>query len=248
MEIIPLPAFSDNYLWLIHDGRHAVVVDPGDDGPVARALAERGLTLAAILITHHHGDHTGGVAALARPGMPVYGPAAEAIAGVTHPLADGDRVVIDAPALSLQVIAVPGHTRGHIAYYGEGMLLCGDTLFSGGCGRLFEGTPAQMHASLARLAALPGDTRVYCAHEYTLANLEFALAAEPDNPERDRYRECCRALRDEGRPTLPTDIATQRAINPFLRCDSPSLRAKLSMTDAPDERVFAELRAWKDRF
>ncbi|MCB1907597.1 MAG: hydroxyacylglutathione hydrolase [Rhodocyclaceae bacterium] len=248
MEIIPLPAFSDNYLWLIHDGRHAVVVDPGDDGPVARALAGHGLELTAILLTHHHADHTGGVAALARAGLPVYGPAAEHIAGVTHPLADGDRVAIDAPSLALQVIAVPGHTRGHIAYFGDGMLLCGDTLFNGGCGRLFEGTAAQMHASLGRLAALPGDTRVYCAHEYTLANLEFARAAEPHNPERDAYRERCRALRDAGRPTLPTDIATQRAVNPFLRCDSRSVRDTLALADAPDVQVFAGLRAWKDRF
>ncbi|MCB1917821.1 MAG: hydroxyacylglutathione hydrolase [Rhodocyclaceae bacterium] len=248
MEIIPLPAFSDNYLWLIHDGRHAVVVDPGDDGPVARALAERGLELAAILVTHHHADHTGGIGALARPGLPVYGPAAERIAGVTHPLDDGDRVMIDAPTLALEVMAVPGHTLGHIAYYGNGALFCGDTLFNAGCGRLFEGTAAQMHGSLGRLSALPGETRVYCAHEYTLANLAFACAAEPDNPERDRYHAHCRALRDQGQPTLPTDLATQRAVNPFLRCASASVRAALAMATESDEQVFAGLRAWKDRF
>ncbi len=248
MEITPLPAFSDNYLWLIRQGSDAVVVDPGDAAPVKSYVAAHGLRLAAILITHHHADHVGGIAALADGTLPVYGPAAERIAGVNRPLADGDRVEITSPRLSLEVIEVPGHTRGHIAYLGDGLLFCGDTLFNGGCGRLFEGTAAQLHASLQRLAALPPQTRVCCAHEYTLANLRFACAAEPDNPQRDRYLAECEALRRADRPTLPTTIAEQRRVNPFLRCDSASVRSALSMPSAPDVEVFAALRGWKDRF
>lgn len=224
------------------------MVDPGDAAPVQRYLQRHDLCLTGILITHHHGDHTGGIAALASPGIPVFGPASESIAGVTHPVAGGDSVQMDAPRLLFEVLDVPGHTRGHIAYHGHGLVFCGDTLFNAGCGRIFEGTPAQLHRSLQRLAALPPQTRVYCTHEYTLANLRFAAAAEPDNMARDRFAEAMNRLREAGEPTVPTDIATQRAINPFLRCSAPSVRAAVNLPEASDEAVFAALRDWKNRF
>ncbi|WP_395707357.1 hydroxyacylglutathione hydrolase [Casimicrobium huifangae] len=262
VSIVPIPAFADNYIWaLVHRG-HCVVVDPGDAAPVEAFLAERQLTLDAILITHHHADHVGGVASLAssRPDLPVYGPAAEAIAGVTHPLIDGDTVNLPMmPNIFWQVMSIPGHTRGHIAYFGDDMLFCGDTLFAAGCGRLFEGTPAQMHASLTRLASLPASTRVFCTHEYTLANLRFALAVEPDNDaliarsftEQDR--------RARGEPTLPSTVVLERETNPFLRVTTPQVIASAvararDLPDAPaliasdPEAVFAVLRQWKNDF
>ncbi|HZX25997.1 MAG TPA: hydroxyacylglutathione hydrolase [Telluria sp.] len=255
--VLALPAFTDNYVWLVHDGTHAVVVDPGDAAPVRAALERHGLTLTAILLTHHHADHVGGVSALtAAYGCPVYGPRAEAIAGTTAPLAEGDTVDLAQPALRLRVLEVPGHTRGHIAYLGESAppwLFCGDTLFAAGCGRLFEGTPAQMQASLARLAGLPEDTLVFCAHEYTLSNLRFAVAAEPDNPDLPGRLEDARAARAAGQPTLPSTIGLERRTNPFLRADQPGVRrtleaAGLAEPGASAVAAFAALRSWKDRF
>ncbi|AVR89070.1 hydroxyacylglutathione hydrolase [Thauera aromatica] len=257
MDIIPLPAFRDNYIWLVHDGRHALVVDPGDAAPVQDALARYGLTLSAILLTHHHPDHVGGVSALcARHRVPVYGPAAERIEGVDRPLGDGDQIRLDAPAAAFHVIEVPGHTAGHIAFIGtgpsSGVLFCGDTLFSAGCGRLFEGTPAQLAASLARLCALPDDTWVYCTHEYTLSNLAFARAAEPDNDVRDAYALHCEALRARGEPTLPSTIGREKAVNPFLRCTQPAVLDALALETGtrPADALacLTALRAWKDRF
>ena len=261
LQVIPVGAFKDNYLWLLCRGADAVVVDPGAAAPVERALAERGLTLRAILLTHHHADHTGGVQALvaARAGqaLPVYGPERESIAGVTDPLTEGDRVAIDAIGLSFDVLDIPGHTRGHIAYFAAvgdptPLLFCGDTLFAAGCGRLFEGTAAQMHASLSKLAALPPDTRVYCAHEYTVANLRFARAVEPDCALLARRSADADATRSRGEPTLPSTIALERATNPFLRVDDAVVR------DAAERRVpgaganalatFTALRLWKDSF
>jgi hydroxyacylglutathione hydrolase len=255
--IIPIRAFSDNYIWAIREGRHAVVVDPGDDEPVERWLAREGVTLGAILVTHHHGDHTGGVAALcARRAIPVFGPAREAIPGRTRALSEGDAVELEHPSLRLRVLDVPGHTSGHIAYVGEidraPVAFVGDTLFAGGCGRLFEGTPAQMAASLAKLASLPGETRVYCAHEYTLANLRFARAVEPDNEAL-----VARVARDEARrgrdaPTVPSTIADERATNPFLRAGEPAVfaaaqrHAGRAVADPVD--AFAVLREWKNTF
>ena len=190
LEYVPVPAFEDNYIWLVSDGHHAVVVDPGEAAPVRAYLAKRGWRLSAILLTHHHQDHVGGVADLLNgQAVPVYGPAGESIEHLTYRLKSGDHVSIAAPALELSVLDVPGHTRGHIAYFqaadpgGTPHVFCGDTLFACGCGRLFEGTPAQMLKSLDELAALPGATQVHCAHEYTLSNIRFALACEPDNPE-----------------------------------------------------------------
>lgn len=257
MDIIPLPAFRDNYLWLLSDGTHAAVVDPGDAAVVEAALAQRRLSLTAILITHHHPDHTGGVAALlARHPVPVYGPAREAIAGVSQPVREGDVIRLAAPALTLRVLDLPGHTAGHIAFVSEGLepglVLCGDTLFSAGCGRLFEGTPADLADSLGKLAALPDATRVVCTHEYTLANLAFARAAEPDNRARDAWAQECEALRAHGRPTLPSTIGREKAINPFLRCTEPGVIAAVSAhTGArPADAVacLGALRAWKNVF
>jgi hydroxyacylglutathione hydrolase len=255
MHLVPLPAFSDNYIWMLHDGQAAAVVDPGDDAPVRQALAQAGLRLQAILVTHHHADHVGGVAALrADHGVPVYGPAAEAIPEPYQPLAEGD--VVEVLGLRFEVLEVPGHTAGHIAYRQltdapDPLLFCGDTLFSGGCGRLFEGTPAQMHQSLQRLAALPGGTRVCCTHEYTLSNLRFATAVEPDNVALAAHVAHCRAEREADRPTLPSTMQLERQINPFLRCDQPTVvhaaRAHGAANDDAVE-VFASLRRWKDNF
>ena len=259
LELIPIPAFVDNYLWLLVRGDRAVVVDPGDAAPVETALAERGLRLDAILVTHHHPDHVGGLAKLlAGHSVPVYGPRQEeaTIGHLDHLLDDGDEIEI--LGRRLQVIAVPGHTLGHIAYYApasdlEGpFLLCGDTLFSGGCGRLFEGTPTQMHTSLARLAALPGATQVYCTHEYTTSNLLFARAVEPDNEDLAEYWERVQTLRAEQRPTLPSSLTLELRINPFLRTTQPAVRkaaeAHAGTALEDDVAVFAQLRSWKDHF
>ena len=255
MNLIALPAFADNYIWMLHDGVRAVVVDPGDAAPVIDALDRLQLQLAGILVTHHHADHTGGVDALrSRLQGSVYGPARERIPAPFTPLNEGDTVAL--LGLRFAVIDVPGHTAGHIAYAQQGaaeqpLLFCGDTLFSGGCGRLFEGTPTQMHHSLAKLAALPADARVCCTHEYTLSNLRFAAAVEPANEDLMRYRSRCEAMRAEGSPTLPSSIAQERSINPFLRCTEPAVvraaQGQGATSDSP-VAVLAALREWKNRF
>ncbi|MBB4864534.1 hydroxyacylglutathione hydrolase [Pseudomonas nitritireducens] len=258
IQIDALPAFSDNYLWLLQDvtRRECAVVDPGDAGPVERWLeAHPGWKLTDILVTHHHADHVGGVARLKEAtGARVLGPAQEKIPARDVALEDGDRVEV--LGLGLEVIHVPGHTLGHIAYFHSAqeqpLLFCGDTLFAGGCGRLFEGTPAQMHESLSRLAALPGATAVYCAHEYTLSNLRFACAVEPDNPEvLARYEEV-RQWRERGRISLPSSIALEKRTNPFLRSSEISVMKKADERNgqhlrAPED-VFATIRRWKDQF
>ena len=255
MYLIPVSAFANNYLWLLHDGKRALVVDPGDAEPVLRALKESRLQLESILVTHHHADHTGGVDALRKAtGATVYGPATERIPAPFQPLRESDRVAT--LGLDFQVLDVPGHTAGHIAFYtpdmdGQPLLFCGDTLFSGGCGRLFEGTPAQMLASLDKLAALPRATRVCCAHEYTLANLNFALAVEPDNATLAAYAQHCRQLREQGKPTLPSSIGQEVLINPFLRTRQAGIMAAVHHFDASttdDTTVFAALRQWKNQF
>jgi hydroxyacylglutathione hydrolase len=254
--VLHVRAFEDNYIWLIRgqsDSRVALV-DPGDAEPVLRALPELGLTPCAILCTHHHGDHVGGVETLLRhyPGLPVYGPGNENIHEINRPVADGDVITLPELGVSLQVLGVPGHTRGHVAYTGHGWLFCGDTLFSAGCGRLFEGTAAQMHASLSRLAAMPRETLVYCAHEYTLANLRFAAAVEPGNTAIGRYRAACEARIRNGEPTIPSTVARELEINPFLRSAEPAVAAAaaqhagIHLENAAE--VFAAVRKWKDTF
>jgi hydroxyacylglutathione hydrolase len=257
MRLIPLPAFQDNYLWLLHDAQRALVVDPGDAAPVQAFLAGQGLRLDAILVTHHHADHTGGVDALREAtGARVYGPARERIPEPFTRLAEGDQV--DALGLRFEVLEVPGHTGGHIAYYcadidGAPLVFCGDTLFSGGCGRLFEGTPAQMFASPGKLAALPGGTRVRCTHEYTLSNLKFATAVERANSQLNHYRQQCRQRRSPGEPTLPSTIAVEHGVNPFLRTRQPAVAQAAHRHDpaanpADPVAVFAALRQWKNEF
>lgn len=257
MKLIPLPAFQDNYLWLLHDGQRALVVDPGDAAPVQAFLAEQGLQLEAILVTHHHQDHTGGVATLREAtGAKVWGPARERIPEPLARLGEADR--LEVLGLRFEVLDVPGHTAGHIAYYcadvdGAPLLFCGDTLFSGGCGRLFEGTAAQMAGSLAKLAALPGATRVCCTHEYTLSNLKFATAVEPGNTELIHYRQQCEEKRSRGEPTLPSTIALENGVNPFLRTRQPAVAQAAhghdpSADPADPIAVFAALRQWKNEF
>jgi len=259
MKLIALPAFSDNYLWLWQQDQLAVVVDPGDAVPVLQALADQGLTLAAILVTHHHADHVGGVRELhLATGAHVFGPAREEVPAPFTPVMHGDSW--DLLGQSVQVLDVPGHTAGHVAYFlphaqPNPVLFCGDTLFSGGCGRIFEGTPAQMLSSLDGLAALPANTQVCCAHEYTLSNLRFALAVEPHNTDLQSYMAQCQQLRAEGKPTLPAQMGTELLINPFLRARLTRVRhavaqhAGLSTLEQTDDvAVFAALREWKNDF
>jgi len=255
LEIKPVAAFRDNYIWLLinPDHRRAAIVDPGDAAPVLAALQELQLQPCAILLTHHHQDHVGGVAGLLDEfAMPVYGPAAENIPSVSSPLQDGDRICIDGLPAEFRVLAIPGHTRGHIAYLGHGTLFCGDTLFMAGCGRLFEGTAKQMLASLDRLCELPDDTLVYCGHEYTQANLRFAGAVEPENTDiRERALDST-ARRARGEPTVPATLALEKLTNPFLRVRVPAVQtaaashAGKSLEDPVS--VFAAVRTWKDNF
>ncbi|MGQ0503103.1 MAG: hydroxyacylglutathione hydrolase [Panacagrimonas sp.] len=259
MELVAIPAFSDNYLWLLVRDGEAVVVDPGDAGPVEAQLTARGLRLSAILVTHHHPDHVGGLASLlARREVPVYGPEREAgtIGLLSVQLKDGGTVEV--LGRTFEVMEVPGHTLGHIAYFSAAIgtsppiLLCGDTLFSAGCGRLFEGTPTQMHHSLGRLAALPADTQVCCAHEYTGSNLRFAQAVEPENSAVREHLLNVQDLRAAGLPSVPSTIGLELRINPFLRVREPEVRVaaeRHSGQKLEDQaQVFAVLRAWKDTF
>jgi len=253
LEIVPLPAFQDNYIWTLRSGTQAAVVDPGEARPVQDYLAQEGLSLVAILATHHHPDHVGGIAELVgRNKVPVFGPKGEPIPALTHPVGQGDSAVIPGLDASFSVLDIPGHTRAHVAYYGLGSLFCGDTLFACGCGRVFEGTAAQMLDSLSKLAALPAQTKVYCGHEYTLANIRFARAVDPGNAELAAREERAQRLRDAGRPTLPSTLGEERATNPFLRCAVPavveSANKYLGARIADPVRVFAAIRDWKNKF
>ncbi|MFV8643945.1 hydroxyacylglutathione hydrolase [Ralstonia pseudosolanacearum] len=267
LAVEAIAAFTDNYIWALHDGRVAAVVDPGDAQPVLRFLQARGLALGAIVITHHHGDHVGGVQALVEAyprdpsgaPLPVIGPADESIPCRTQAVREGDTVTLSHPAATFHVLDVPGHTRGHVAYVGRlqgpdapASLFCGDTLFATGCGRLFEGTPAQMRLSLSKLAALPPDTRVYCAHEYTATNVRFARAVEPGNAALAAWEDEVASLRTDGRATVPTTVGHERATNPFMRSNEPAVAASVAQhagigVDDP-VAVFAALREWKNGF
>lgn len=256
VKVITVPAFSDNYLWLFHgqQSRKSYVVDPGDPKPILKALDEHNLDLAGILITHHHPDHTGGIDTLLNhASVPVYGPGGGSVPQVDHPLSHGDQINLEA-GIGFQILEVPGHTLDHIAYFSSAdkILFCGDTLFAGGCGRLFEGTAAQMHQSLQRLAQLPGDTQVYCAHEYTLANLAFAKAVEPGNADLINRITHESQRRQSNIPTVPTTIATELATNPFLRCHIAAVKQAARDQCGKDlpstETVLGAVRAWKDNF
>jgi hydroxyacylglutathione hydrolase len=256
LNVRPVGAFSDNYIWLIDSPRvpgRLVAVDPGDAEPVIAELQRSGTRLGAILLTHHHADHIGGVPELLRHGaVPVIGPDDPRIAQRTLTLHDGERCELSDLGLSFQTFQVPGHTLSHIALWGHGALFCGDTLFSAGCGRMFEGTPTQMTASLTRLRNVPPDTQVFCGHEYTAANLRFALTVEPANQAAIEYQDRVERLRAKGDPTLPSTMALEIRVNPFLRCDVPAVveaaqaHAGKSLKDPAE--VFAVLRAWKDQF
>ena len=254
IQISALPAFTDNYIWLLQDPRNqrCAVVDPGDAAPVVAWLEQHpGWTLSDILVTHHHHDHVGGVEHLKHlTNARVYGPASETIPARDVALQDNDRISV--LGWDFDVYSVPGHTLGHIAFYHLGVLLCGDTLFAAGCGRLFEGTPEQMHTSLERLAALPADTLVYCTHEYTQSNLKFAQAVEPNNADIAKRVENVRQLRARGEMTLPSNLALEKLTNPFLRTSETSVKQKADERNDRDNRtgaeVFASLRAWKDTF
>jgi hydroxyacylglutathione hydrolase len=253
LAIHAVPAFRDNYLWVLERDGAAAVVDPGDAAPIEAFLARRGLALRAILATHHHPDHVGGLRELAGHWKcPAFGPAGEAIEGLDRRLAEGDRIEVPGLGTAFDVLDVPGHTAGHIAYVGEGAVFCGDTLFAGGCGRLFEGTPAQMWQSLSKLASLPEATRVYCAHEYTVSNLRFARAVEPSNRELAQREALEGSRRAAGEPTVPSTIGVELATNPFLRCRAPSVvqaaERRAGHALAGPAEVFAEIRRWKDTF
>jgi hydroxyacylglutathione hydrolase len=256
LHVRPVRAFSDNYIWLIESPRaqgSVVAVDPGDAEPVIAELQRRGLSLAAILLTHHHPDHIGGVPGLLRQGaVPVIGPDDTRIAHRTLTVHDGERCELPDLGLSFETLQVPGHTLSHIAFWGHGALFCGDTLFSAGCGRMFEGTPTQMNASLNRLSRLPPETRIFCGHEYTAANLRFALTVDPTNRAALEYQDSVARVRAQGDPSLPSTMALENRVNPFLRCEDPTVvqaaenHAGKSLKEPA--LVFGALRAWKDQF
>jgi hydroxyacylglutathione hydrolase len=255
LKIEAIPAFEDNYIWLLSRGGDSgcMVVDPGDEGPVQDILASRGLRLSAILVTHHHFDHTGGIQGLksAWPEAVVYGPKQESIKTVERPVQQGDRIAVPDSGLTFEVLDVPGHTAGHVAYYTAGALFCGDTLFAGGCGRVFSGTFAQLSQSLQKLAALPGDTQVYCAHEYTQDNLGFAQWVEPDNPALLHRIQQVNAQRSHDLSTVPSTLAEELVTNPFMRTDQTEVIAAAERwsgrTLSNCEEVFQAIRTWKDK-
>ena len=253
ISVSPVRAFQDNYIWVLRRDGKAAVVDPGDARPVLDYLRAEKLKLSAILNTHHHADHVGGNAQLLQHyKVPVYGPYDERIPTVTHRLREGDRFTLAEFGIVFSIFEIPGHTRSHIAFYGGGLLFCGDTLFACGCGRLFEGTPQQMHTSLSKLATLPDATRVYCGHEYTLSNIRFAKAAEAANPELAKWEQAASALRARDEPTLPSTIGQEKVANPFLRCNQPEIIAAASRYAGKPLKdpvsVLGAIRDWKNNF
>lgn len=256
LNIHPVPAFKDNYIWIIHNQSYAAVIDPGMAFPVIDYLRSKKLQLSAILITHHHHDHTAGNTGLLQLfDVPVYGPLNESIATVTHPLRENDQVSLQELSLQLTVLDTPGHTRGHIAYYGSNpldMVFCGDTLFACGCGRIFEGTAQQMYQSLQKLYQLPDDAFIFCTHEYTLNNIQFAKAVDPENAKLKEFAVTAQELRNQNIPTIPTSLRLEKAINPFLRCTQQEIinsAQNYSGKSLPDPlSVFTVLREWKNSF
>lgn len=253
IEVFPVPAFNDNYIWTLVRGSHAAVVDPGEAAPVLAFLRTRNLTLTAILNTHHHADHIGGNEELLRHcGVPVYAPHDDRIASATRRVREGDCFALDGIGVELSVLEIPAHTRTHIAFHGADMLFCGDTLFACGCGRIFEGTPRQMFDALAKLTALPDRTRVYCGHEYTLSNIRFAKAADPDNPLLAQWEQEAAAQRACNEVTLPSTIGREKQANPFVRCNQPGVIASASRQAGKPlgdpVSVLATLREWKNNF
>jgi hydroxyacylglutathione hydrolase len=249
LNILPIPAFDDNYIWLLHNGQTAVVVDPGDAKPVIAILKQLNLTLSAILITHHHGDHIDGIASLlAYRAAPVYAPQYEQFNFAHIKLLDGDEISLPEIGQKFRVMCLPGHTLGHIAYVNENYLFCGDTLFGAGCGRLFEGTPAQMLSSLNRLKALNCNTEVFCTHEYTAKNIAFALTLEPNNPALIQRKADVAALRSQNKPSLPSTMALELATNPFLRCQQPAIIKNSHATQTDELSVFSTIRSLRNHY
>jgi hydroxyacylglutathione hydrolase len=253
LTVHPVRAFQDNYVWTLVANGNAAVVDPGEAGPVLAFLRAHKLNLTAILNTHHHADHVGGNAELLEHyPVPVYGPYDDRIPTVSDRVREGDSFTLPGFNLKLSVLEIPAHTRTHIAFHGGGMVFCGDTLFACGCGRLFEGTPAQMHTALAKLAKLPGDTRVYCGHEYTVSNIKFACAVEPGNAQLAKWSKTAAALRARDEPTLPSTIALELRANPFMRCTVPEVVESASRHAgsklADPVSVLGALREWKNNF
>jgi hydroxyacylglutathione hydrolase len=255
LTLTALPALSDNYIWILSDAdrKTAIVVDPGESTPVIKWLEANNLSCAAILITHHHHDHVGGLTDLtAKYTCPVYAPAINNITETTHAIHSDEKIFIDALNVTFDVLAVPGHTLGHVAYYSAPYLFCGDTLFSAGCGRLFEGTAEQMQNSFNKIAALPDDTLICCTHEYTLSNLVFAQAVEPNNQAISYHIEHVKQLRTENKPSLPSSLALEKSINPFLRTRKASVvKAASKHTGgavSAGASTFKAIRQWKDDF
>ncbi|WP_140919432.1 hydroxyacylglutathione hydrolase [Limnobaculum xujianqingii] len=251
MHLISIPAFQDNYIWLLTTKQQTgIIVDPGDALPVIQHLEQQQITPTAILLTHHHNDHTGGVADLIRhyPELKVYGPQETQSKGAKFIVREGDN--IDINGMCFNVIGVPGHTAGHVAFYSAPYLFCGDTLFSAGCGRIFEGTPEQMYQSIQKLAALPDSTKVCCAHEYTISNLRFANYVLPENIEIETYLKHIVDIRSKDQPSVPTELKTERTINLFLKCHQLDLKRKLGLDDSTIQpwQVFKRLREMKDNY